>query len=371
MKIDGYSYEILKSISPQKVRLYLTSSGWQLERRDPTSDVFSNPVTGEVVDVPDDKEFRDYAYRLEEIIRTISDSENKSVQRIVAGMTIAASSDTIEYRYEHKNNEIGLIPVNDMIKIIDSGNNLNNFAYRDFCDYKPAYPNSNWAGRKILDDIRLGPTLPGSYVVQFIYPLMDRDDETYGSTLNGEVVLKNVGLRDVCDKVETSLAAVVEAAECGKKEIDSEFKISYNFVSSVKGFEFSNADMEFRRIRMINKKDEVRKPVLLTSRIFKRISDIEQNMRPDEMFEEQDFVGRIVEMKDPRVEKGDGPADVRIRFIDVDGKAKTAHLTLSGEELDNAYDASKERKNVSVSGKLVGAGRSRRIEDSTGFKIID
>lgn len=371
MKIDGYSYEILKSISPQKVRMYLLSSGWQLERRDPYSDVFSNPVTGEVVDVPDDKGFGDYAYRLEEIVRTISDSENKSIQKVVAGMTIAAASDTIEYHYEHKDNEVGLIPVNDMIKIVNSGKDLNNFAYRDFCDYKPAYPNSNWTGKKILDDIRLGPTLPGSYVVQFIYPLMNAGN-TYGSTIYGEAILDNATLRDVCNKVEASLAAVVEAAECGKKEIDPELRISYNFVSSVRGFEFSDAEMEFRRTKIMDKKDEVRKPVLLSSGIFKRISYIEQNMRPKEMLDERDFVGILVGTADPREEKSDGPAKFKIRFIDVaDGKVKTASLKLSGEEIDRAYDASKERKSISVSGKLVGAGNNKRIEDISEFKIIN
>ncbi len=68
-------------------------------------------------------------------------------------------------------------------------------------------------------------------------------------------------------------------------------------------------------------------------------------------------------------DRADGPVDVAITFIDVEGRACSATLTLSGEDLDSAYDASKARSNVRVSGTLVG-GRHRRIVDVKGFSVI-
>lgn len=93
-------------------------------------------------------------------------------------------------------------------------------------------------------------------------------------------------------------------------------------------------------------------------------------MRPEQMLKEHDFIGRIIEAKDPREEKGDGSADVKIRFIDIDDNAKTAYITLSGEERDMAYDASKDRKDVTITSKLVGVGRNKRIEDPVAFRVL-
>ncbi len=369
MNIGGYSYETLKQISPQKIRLYLTSCGWEVEGKTNVFDVFSDPDHSVVVTVPNSRDYSDYAYRVEEVVRTVSATKGISAQRVVAGMTISASTDTIEYRYEPESGEVGLIPIPDILRIINTGNDLNNYAYRDAVEYKQSYPSSNWRGRKVLDDIRLGPTMPGSYVVQFIYPLMDGSD-IIGTNLHGEIVPDNGGLELICDKIEESLGIIIEAAERNKKELDPDDRISYNFVDAVMNLGFDKAEVEVLRTRTLEKPKDVPKPQILSKKIFPRISVIESSMRPEDMRIEQDFVGRIIVFRDPREEPGDGPADITITFIDTEGKACNASLTMSGDVLDEAYDAAKKRKNVRVSGTLVG-GRSKRIEDVKDFRVLD
>ena len=367
MADKGYSYETLKQIKPQKIRLYLTSCGWELEKKTGAFDIFSDPDHSTVVTVPNSREYSDYALRIEEVIKDVSRSRNISIQRVIAGMTISASTDTIEYHYEPENGEIGLIPVPDILRIINAGSDLNNYAYRDATEYKRSYPSSNWKGKKMLENIRIGPTIPGSYIVQFIYPLMN--EAHIGTNLYGEVVSDDTGLGIICDKIETSLSVIIEAAERNKTELDPECNISYNFVEAVMDLGFDGADVEVLRTRTIGKPRDVPRPQILSREIFPRISKIESNMRPEDMRIEQDFVGRIVVFKDPREEPGDGPADITITFIDTEGKACNASLSLAGDELDKAYDAAKKRQNVCVSGTLVG-GRSKRIEDMKEFKVL-
>lgn len=368
MIIEGYSYDIFKQISPQKIRLYLTSCGWKYERSTKFYDIFSNPEDGVVVTVPNNRDYTDYAYRVEEIVRDVSASESLSVQRVITGMTISASTDIVEYHYEPESGEVGLIPVPDVLHIINAGNDLNNYAYRDLKEYRDSYANSNWKGKKDLDLIRLGPATPGSYVVQFVYPMMN-DSGSIGTDLYGAVVPDNCNLSQVCDKIESSLESIIDAAERNRKELDPEDKISYNFVSTVMDLGFDKADVDVRRIKTLGKTKDARKPQLLSKQIFPRISAIEANMRPEEMRVEQDFIGRITMFKDPREEVNDEPADISITFIDTEGKACTATLSLSGDDLNRAYDASKARQNVKVSGTLIG-GKSKRIIDVKGFSIL-
>lgn len=368
MKIDGFSSDVLKGISPQKIRMFLLSRGWEPCGKTAVFDLFEKPETGVMVTVPNSRDFIDYARRVEEIVHEVSNSEYLSIQRVITGMTISASSDMIEYHYMPDNGEVGLIPAPDLIDIIEAGNSINNYAYRDYCEFRHSYGSSNWKGRRMLENIRIGPTMPGSYVVQFVYPLMD--GSLIGTDLLGRVVPDNPEMSRLCDKIESSLGAIIDAAERNRTDLDSELKISYNFVNSILDLRFDAADMEVNRIRTISKKGEVPKTYALTKSIFPRIDAIEKNMRPREMSMEHDFIGRITMFRDPREEINDEPGDITISFIDTEGKACNATFQLSGEELNKAYDASKSRQNVKVSGMLVG-GRHKRIECVKSFSVIE
>ena len=368
MRIEGYSYDVFKQISPQKIRLYLMSCGWEFDHKTSFHDVFVNPRTNDIVTVPNNRDYSDYAYRVEEIVKTVSQSDDVSVQRVVTGMTISSSTDCLEYHYYPENGEVGLIPVPDIIEMIEAGNDINNYAFRDLCEFKPSYPSSSWKGRKELEKIRIGPSMPGSYVVQFIYPIME-GTEYIRTDLDGGVVPDNINLCRLCDKIEISLGEVIDAAERNRTELDPELEISYNFVNSIMELSFDDADVDVRRVKTLGRKDSLPKNYTLTKTIFPRISVIEGNMRPREMTVEQDFIGRIAIFKDPREEVNDEPADVTIAFIDTDGKFSKATFSLCGDDLDRAYDAAKTRSNVQVSGTLVG-GRNKRIRDVKSFKVL-
>ncbi|MFT0899512.1 hypothetical protein [Candidatus Methanoprimaticola sp. MG2] len=367
MKIDGFSPDVLKEISPQKIRLFLSSRGWVPSGKTATFDIFENPETSVMVTVPNSRDFIDYVRRVEEVVRDVSESDNLSIQRVLTGMTISSSSDTIEYHYSPENGEIGLIPVPDLISIIEAGNSINNYAYRDYCEFKPSYRSSNWKGKKILEDIRVGPTVAGSYIVQFIYPIME--DGPIRTTLFGTMIPDKPEMSYLCDKIESSLGAIIDAAERNKTNLDSDLEISYNFVNSVLDLRFDAAEIEVNRVKTISKNNDISKPYTLTKNIFPRIDVIEKNMRPEEMSVERDFVGKITVLKDPRDEINDESADVTITLVDIDGKSYNASFQLSGDDLNNAYNASKTRSNVQITGVLTG-GRRKHIENPKGFKIL-
>ena len=370
MKIDGYSYDILSRINPQKIRIYLNSSGWISEEKESDSETFSNPKNGEVVVVPNDKTSRNYAYRVEEIVKTLSESEGISVQRILSGFTLASATDIMEYCYKPENEEIGSIPVPEIIKIVQKGDEINKYAYRDLVDYSLSYRNSNWKGNGVLDKVRIGPTIPGSYVIQFLYPVIETHSGQVSTNLEGGLNSDST-LSNICDKIEESLTAVVKAAESGKTELDPELKISHNFVNSILGLESDKAELDIKRIKVIGKKDEARSPVNLTKHIFERIRPIEIAMRPPEMELEQELIGRVTETRDQRETPSDGCASIRIAYFDKDNKTGTALIKLDGEDLDLAYDAAKSRKLLSITGVLVGNGHNKHIDNVTSLKLID
>lgn len=361
MKIDAYTPEMLLAITPDNIRMYLTSRGWEKVRSESAFDVFDNAAISEPILVPNDVALGDYIKRVDDVISDLSRLYSESPQTIFIGLTMSSSPSVLEYRYEPRSKEIGLISGKDLINLIQTGNALNNYAYRDMVKFETYYKSSNWEGRSVLDDVKIGPTSPGSYIVQFIYPTTTNTRMIEGDTASG----CNIG--SICDKVETSLRAITDAAKHGKTTLDPELRISYNFVETVMDLEMKSADVSVIRT---SSPEEKHNRIAFSERLFRNISQIEMNMRPPACEKAATVIGYVVQVNDSR-ESMDGPVTVRIKYMDPDEEqVRTAVLTVNGADADIAYEASRLRRMVSVSGTLVGGSSARKIEDVTDLRLI-
>jgi hypothetical protein len=304
---------------------------------------------------------------MEDLLTSLSKVEKASPSYILMGLMLSSATDILEYRYEPENKEVGLIPIDRMISIIEANRDLTNFAYRDIEEYEKSYYSSRWVGQHITDAVRLGPAAPGSYVIRFVYPGIGSQIQT---NLKEAARLSDEKMRLVCNKMESSVRTVIECAESGADMIEPEKKISYNFVAAMMKLEFEDADIEFKRIATIGYKGKEPVSIPMTNKIFKRVSVIERGMRPPEMSLDMNLVGYLVQVKDHRMEKENIPGVFKLKFMLDGDKIQTAKLKLSGDDLMAAYDAMKERKAVSLKGKIIGARNSKEIEDVYDFQII-
>lgn len=362
MMHDETTWDALRKTDPKRIMAYLSSRGWEKVRSEATFDVYSDKDGRYQLTVPNDNTLRDYPCRLYELVSDLSEIYSESAQNILAGMSMSSCSDTVEYRYESDPDEVGIIPVDSLVSILRAGRDINTYALRDLTQYKPHYRGSGWS-KKELDRIRVGPPIPGSYIVQFLYPTgTGHTDGTGGTSLD---------LKALCDKIEDSIGYIRDAAERGRKSLDPELRISYNFVSSVMSLGSSGSDIGISRTRP-GEPEKQKPPTVLTERIFRNISSIESEMRPPELCEEGRFVGRIVQINDLREECGDQKMTMKLRFLDSEGeKAITARFEVSGTDAETAYNASKSRNLVSIDGVLTGPPGARRIDDITDFRILD
>ena len=366
MRYNEVSRNTLANLKPQHIRMYLNSRGWARTHHDQKFDIFKNE--NEEVLVPSDPELRDYLYRMEDLLDTLSNFEERPPSSIISSIMFATAADVIEYRYSSPDGEYGVIPVEDMRALLDAHIDITNFAYRDLMQWKPSYPNSRWEGSSVIEQVKMGQTAAGSYLVRFMYPSIN--DSGAQTNLIGKFVADDDTLKAICEKTLESLDIVVDYAESGKDAIEESKRVSYNFVNSVMSLDFKNkADLEVRKLPLHGVDIDDRK-VMMTKKIFSKISNIERNMRPREMRKEVDFVGWLVRVQDERFQDEESPGLLTIQYID-DNKQARAKLFLKNEDLDTAYDAMRNKKPVKLKGTLVGSGRGRRIEDPNGLKIIN
>ena len=355
-------------IRPQSIRLYVSSRGWEKQRSESKYDIYENKAFDEVLVIHIDQSLRDYSKRVGELIGDLSRLYGERSDVILSGVTLSSATDIIEYHYEPQDGEFGLIPVLVLQDILSVGRDINRIALRDMSGFRQYYASGNWGKNDVLDDVRIGPTVPGSYGVQFIYPGLG-SGKWHQKTIDDRIAMDRPILRSICDKIEDSMREIVDAAERGRTDIDPDLRISYNFVSSMMGLEFDNADVRIQRTKTINSEVQS-KPIELSKPVFRNIAKIEYNMRPQSLSKQRTVVGRLVQLNDTREEIDDGPISMKIKYMDPDkDKVLTASFKIDGEDANIAYDASKKRSFVSITGMLID-GQRKRIEDITEFKVL-
>lgn len=252
MKVDAYTPEMLLAISPDNIRMYLMSCGWVRERSASAYDVFENPRIGEPILVPNDIALGDYVKRVDDAISDLSRLYSESPQTILMGLTMSSYPDILEYRYEPRSADVGLIGTEDLLNLLQTGKSLNNRAYWDMVRLGTCEGPASEDGA-VPNDIRVGPISFCDSSIQFLYP-------------------SDTAARSVCDKVEASLRAVADAAEHGKTSLDPELGISHDFVETAMDLEMKNADITVIRTSCRGERHE---GIRFSEKLFRDISGIE------------------------------------------------------------------------------------------------
>lgn len=71
-KIEGYSAEILQSITPEGIGRFLKSTGWSEYEIHPNATAYKCDTEELAVDVPLKRYYRDYVLRVDEIVKMMA-----------------------------------------------------------------------------------------------------------------------------------------------------------------------------------------------------------------------------------------------------------------------------------------------------------
>lgn len=358
------SYKIpnaaLAELNPQYIRMYLNGTGWKktYSKKD-HYDVFSKDNGNQVI-VPRRESFSDYVTRVQELLNTISLLESRSITDIYSDISLVNASDSIQYRISDGNFD-GTISASTFYDMIDVHRSVSASAYMDLSE-PAAFHRSCRKGYSALKDMRIGQTDFGSYIVRFIYPYGDpRQTDLEGTSSYSDPIVKKVA-----SKISNSSRSVVEAAEDGSSKCDS--KISYNFVDALMGLEKISQvrSLEMTRVDFIST-GTLDEPISFNSRIFPRIANIVNELKPKELDKERSFEGWI-----SHADKESQETDThRFKLSYLDGEnTVSAYVVLSGRDVQIAHESMTRNKFVSMKGVLKGYSNRKTIESVSEFRII-
>jgi hypothetical protein len=175
VKVEVQDVTALRALKPLEMAAYLRSQGWREEvdlngkgnvwlLRDREGVEFD-------VALPLRREFRDYALRMQELLRTLSEAEQRSQLDILRDV-LTTTSDLVRIRASGSEGESGTLPLEQAVAFVEHSRDLMLAAACAALD-KRAY----FAKRKpqqamdYLQHVRMGQTEQGSYVLTILSPV--------------------------------------------------------------------------------------------------------------------------------------------------------------------------------------------------------
>jgi hypothetical protein len=171
MKIDIRDVEAVRSIPPMDAALYLRSRGWSMQS-DQTDlrSVWLRTVGNDKFEalLPMDRELRDYALRMGELLGVLAIAEGRS-QWQVYGDLLTISSDVLRIRIVDAELGDGTLPIEENAQIAQKARDLVLAAACAAAERRPAWHSRKPAqAMEHVRRVRVGQSERGSYVVTVI-----------------------------------------------------------------------------------------------------------------------------------------------------------------------------------------------------------
>jgi hypothetical protein len=162
-------------LRPSEVEAYLKSREWEFLREVAHGTIWVAPPDIDDrlnVFVPRETEFGDYELRLLEVVRAISEAEQRSEQEVIRDL-IEASADVIRFRLPFTFPDASVRLADALTLFQRARETLRAAALATQQPRMPAYASgaNPRLVEEFLSELRLGHTEPGSYVVPVIAPL--------------------------------------------------------------------------------------------------------------------------------------------------------------------------------------------------------
>lgn len=368
-------------ISPSLVENYLSVNGWNNAKR----------ISGEVsiwesdkdnkqrVWVPLDSEFADYTESLERALSTLSVYEKRDKQKIVEDIEAFFIGDVLRIRSEDPlNKHAGTLPLKDGILLMKKARDIVVYGACSTENLKATHPTyRSETVKEYLDNVRIGQTERGSYIVKVISPLPKEMNVPEQNVLPHQEKHRPFERR-VVETLMTALYTVKEIAT----ELESKGIFEPEpFIESVEYGVSANL------CESIARTDDVSKLLPLEVNVSWAYSAFDINMNvnksvsiPTTIMPYIEQAGKALREKEPKYyeicgivthlhrESKLGPGSITVG-TSIEGKPKSVHIQLGEADYDVAIQAHREGIEVVCSGEIKKDKKFTKLQDPTKFRM--
>lgn len=359
----------LHNVAPEDVASYLAAKGWRRNGQYGKTTVWTRPESDYGVDLllPFSREFRDYAERLSELIDAVAEHEQRDPGLVLQDLLEPRTD--VQYIHTYPDAPSGSAPLHEGFKAVKGVHDLFLAAATvRSLDVPPAVlpsskPRQAW---DFLRGVRLGQTMPGSYVLRVETPLTS-DDHADG-----------LSSRSVLAQLYQSIAAAHSAAQ---QNLDYalarigghiESGVSANVCQAlheIGGRDSSSFTIQFTWARAEPMQEET-PSVSFDAETITSVRRLGEQLRELSEFRQARLVGRVVELR-RRHSRGGGTVTLD-GTLTVNRRSRSERISveLNAHDYDLALDAHRRALPLQVDGNLRTSGRQPIMQEATFVQLL-
>lgn len=390
MRVEITEQKIFQDISSKGLYRYLAVNGWhEIRRVEGELYILEKTINLEkrqLVWVPINDSYDDYASMVSRVIKTVAETEKKSELQVVDDLQTVAIGDVVRVRtIDPLDERDHTIPLMNGINLLDRTRMMALAAAASAVAVKkqPVYPRrAADQARTFVRKLRLGQTERGSFLVRVISPLIGEyleEGVTDVAATFKEASGKLPFSRKAMLELITSLNYLKDAAEENKQND------RYRFNSFLESVPFGVSANLCESLVSIDEKTPLGNPIEVSVTWSYLIDHVGERSTKPIYFDPSLFpfiqqAGKEFRARNPEEitlrgwvnilerDAHSGPCLIRVEGH-IDGRPHLVRMQLDPLTYDLAIEAHKNRIPVSVKGNLIVEKRVYRLENPSNFHI--
>jgi hypothetical protein len=370
---------VLNSLGPLEMMAYLRANGWKRETEiGNKGSIWVHEDDMDVV-LPARRQLGDYALRISEVLRTLSEVEERSELDVLRDIQ-TTTSDLIRIRATGKNAEAGSLPLESAVSFVAHARDLMLAAACATIEKRSVYAKRKpQQAMDYLNHVQMGQTERGSFVLTILSPVPPALRPSQASLLP-ESEPEDPFERKVTSTLMNSIYALEAASREATSKSDMEpfqsavgMGVSANLCDAIVGLSASSSGeeltlaMSWSRTRPTSTGFAARNQVQFSNDAIPVIEEAARVFRSVAPQEDYDVTG-FVRKSERHVEEAQG--DITLDAF-VDDKLHSVVVRLPENEYSLALSAHDERKVVTCTGELIKQGRGYRLQNPRHFRILE
>ena len=309
------------------------------------------------VDVPTEKNIRNYRDAMFQVVQTISNYSGNNFERVLLEL-LNPMADIVRFHVKNPNIEGGSIGIENGLSLYTKAKMLVESAAKDAIN--PKLVHKGRTNRKIeqfLSRCKFGQTEIGSYVVSIVCPMLEiKDDDCHQLSLfdSQDEVAYSI-TRQTTNKLMTSIAKIKLAIDDGNLDSIAQDNISVGFVDSVKSLGIEDSETEItistKWAPTIKSNIPDVSSVTLTQDYYSPMNAFCNRFRSTKS-DMREFIGRVYKISaNPKIENRDYIIAM-IEYNDEKNHSKKAKFKVLKDNWDIVYKAMMMGTKIKVKGEL-------------------
>jgi hypothetical protein len=360
----------LKNISPNQLAAYLQQKGWREETHiDQKASIWiiENGTEDEEVLLPLNTDFRDYSFRVSEILQTLESIEQRP-QADIYNNLLDSLSDVIRIRLTHEEFSDGTVPLNNGFNLVRHARDMMLSAACSTVESKKHFEKKKpSAANDYLKEARFGQTKKGSFILTIISPItIIKTPNSFETPFERKVVeklFKSLNfIRTIAQDIDTA------KTDLHLPENYLEFGLSSNLCEALTGIYKSGRereiDLSLSWSSGISAPEDILTSLIFPPEIMPAVSRIGQRLKAD-IISNYEITGEVVKLER---QKKDSTGQVTLTEK-IKGGMRKIKVDLPDEKYRVASQANQDRSSIVCRGDLVKEGRLFSLTNLTSFEF--